>query len=129
MRWMAALIWRLPPRSRRCRSVGPELAGMGAMPAARASLASEAKRSAPAISPTSLAAVSGPQPGSATSWGRDRGHELCDLGFEGLDRGGQFAQPTQLVAGDPDAHRLLGARQAPRDLDRPLLREQRAARQ
>ena len=26
----------------------------------------------------------------------------------------------------PDAHRLLGARQAPRDLDRPLLREQRA---
>jgi hypothetical protein len=45
----------------------PELAGIGAMPPARASLASVAKRSAPAISPTSLAAVSGPQPRSATS--------------------------------------------------------------
>ena len=97
------------------------------MPAARASLASEAKRSAPAISPTSLAAVSGPAARLGDQLGRDCGHELCDLGFEGLDRGGQFAQPTQLVAGDPDAHRLLGARQAPRDLDRPLLREQRAA--
>ena len=32
MRWMAALIWRLPPRSRRWRWVRPELAGIGAMP-------------------------------------------------------------------------------------------------
>jgi hypothetical protein len=39
---------------------------MGAKPAARASLASLEKRAAPAISPTSLAAVSGPKPGS---WG------------------------------------------------------------
>jgi AAA domain len=47
-------------------AVGRELAGIGAIPAARANLASVAKRSAPAISPTSLAAVSGPQPRSAT---------------------------------------------------------------
>jgi hypothetical protein len=52
--------------------VRPELAGIGAIPAARASLASVAKRSAPAISPTSLAAVSGPQPRSATSSGATR---------------------------------------------------------
>ena len=39
------------------------------MPAARASLASVAKRPAPAISPTSLAAVSGPSPGSVSSCG------------------------------------------------------------
>jgi hypothetical protein len=36
---------------------------------------------------------------------------------------------AQLVARDPHAHRLLGAREAPADARRPLLREQRAARQ
>ncbi len=39
------------------------------MPAARASLASVAKRSTPAISPSSLAAVKGPKPGSSSSCG------------------------------------------------------------
>jgi hypothetical protein len=39
---------------------------------------------------------------------------------------GELAQPTQLVAGDPDAHRLLGPGQAPRDRRAPLLREQGA---
>src|SRR6188472_2570598 len=52
---MAALIWRLPPRSSRWRSVRPELTGMGDKPAARASLASLEKRAAPAISPTRTA--------------------------------------------------------------------------
>jgi hypothetical protein len=37
-------------------------AGIGAVPLVRASLASVPKRSAPAISPISFAAVSGPQP-------------------------------------------------------------------
>ena len=99
------------------------------MPAARASLASEAKRSAPAISPTSLAAVSGPQPGSATRCGSEAADQVGDLGFERPDRLGEFAQAAQLVAGDPDAHRLLGARQAPADPGAPLGREQRAAGQ
>jgi hypothetical protein len=66
---MAVLIWRLPPRSRRWRLVLPELTGIGAMPPARASLASLAKRWAPAISPISLPAVNGPKPGSASSCG------------------------------------------------------------
>src|SRR5215207_6558444 len=66
---MAVLIWRLPPRSRRWRLVLPELTGIGAMPPAQASLASLEKRWAPAISPTSLPAVSGPKPGSASSCG------------------------------------------------------------
>jgi hypothetical protein len=43
--------------------------GIGAAPLVRASLASLAKRVAPAISPISLAAVSGPQPRSASSCG------------------------------------------------------------
>lgn len=69
MRCSAQLIWRLPLRSRRCRLVLPDEAGIGAAPASRASLASVAKRSAPAISPISLAAVSAPQPASASSCG------------------------------------------------------------
>ena len=56
-RCSAALIWRLPPWSSRWRRVFPELAGIGATPAARASFAGVAKRWAPAISPTSLAAI------------------------------------------------------------------------
>jgi hypothetical protein len=41
----------------------------------------------------------------------------------------ELAQPAQLVARDPDAHRLLGPRQAPGDPRAPLAREQRAAGQ
>jgi hypothetical protein len=64
-----ALIWRLPPWSSRWRRVLPELAGIGATPAARASLAGVANRCAPAISPTTLAAVNGPNPGWESSCG------------------------------------------------------------
>ena len=42
---------------------------------------------------------------------------------------GELAQAAQLVARDPDAHRLLGAGEPPGDPRAPLLREQRAARQ
>lgn len=65
----AALIWRLPQVSRRWRWVLPELAEIGATPEARARLAGVAKRCAPAISPTSLAAINGPKPGWASSCG------------------------------------------------------------
>ena len=107
----------------------PELAGIGAIPAARASLASVAKRSAPAISPTSLAAVSGPQPRSATSCGATWATRSAISVSSALMVCGQLAHAAQLVARDAHAHRLLGARQAPGDLARPLLREQRAAGQ
>ena len=129
MRWMVALIWRLPPRSRRWRLVLPELTGIGATPAARASLASVLKRAAPAISPTSLAAVSGPKPGSVEQVRRDLRDQVGDLGFERLDRLAQFADAAQLVAGDADAHRLLGPREPARDARSPVAVEQRAAGQ
>src|SRR3954464_10805583 len=122
----AALSWRLPPRSRRWRRVLPELAGIGATPAARASLAAVAKRCAPAISPASLAAVSGPNPGSLSSCGASCATSSGDLALEPGDGLGELAQPAQLVAGDPDAHGLLGPGQAPRDPCAPLLREQGA---
>ena len=107
----------------------PELAGIGATPAARASLAGVAKRWAPAISPMSLAAMSGPKPGSASSCGAICFDEFGDLAGERLDGVGELAQAAQLVARDPDAHRLLGAGQPSSDLGAPLLREQRAARE
>src|SRR3954451_24471350 len=126
-RCSAALIWRLPPWSRRWRWVLPELAGIGATPAARASLAAVAKRCAPAISPTSLAAVSGPKPGSLTSRGAICPTSSVSSRSKPGDRLGELAQPTQLVARNPDAHRLLGPGPAPRDPRAPLLREQGAS--
>jgi hypothetical protein len=41
--------------------------------------------------------------------------DLGDLGLERGDRSDQLAQAAQLVAGDPDARRLLGASQTPPD--------------
>jgi hypothetical protein len=120
-RCSAALIWRLPPWSSRWRCVFPELAGIGATPAARASFAEVAKRWAPAISPTSLAAISGPKPGSVSSLRRDLLDEGGDLALELVDRERELAQSTQLVARDPHAHRLLGPREAPADARAPLL--------
>src|SRR3954466_13239134 len=119
-------MWGLPPWSSRWRRVLPELAGIGATPAARASLAAVAKRWAPAISPTSLAAVSGPNPGSLSSCGASCATSSGDLALEPGDRLGELAQPAQPVAGDPDTHGLLGPGQAPRDPRAPLLREQGA---
>jgi hypothetical protein len=52
-----------------------------------------------------------------------------DLGFQRLDGLGQFADAAQLVAGDPDAHRLLGPGQPARDPRAPLAVKQRAARE
>src|SRR5438105_10829532 len=126
---MAALIWRLPPRSSRWRSVRPELTGMGAKPAARASFASLAKRAAPAISPTGLAAVSGPKPGSSSSCGATCATRSAISASSALIAWVSSPQPAQLVAGDANAHRLLGARETPRDARAPLAVEQRAARQ
>jgi hypothetical protein len=53
--------------------------------------------------------------------GRDVVDELGDLGLERVDGGGQLAQVTQLVAGDADPRRLLGARQPPGNARAPLL--------
>jgi hypothetical protein len=113
----------------RVRWMLPELAGIGATPAARASLAGVAKRWAPAISPTSLAAISGPNPGSLSSCGAICSTRFGDLALEPVDRERELAQAAQLVARDPHAHRLLRAGEPPADADRPLVREQRAARQ
>jgi hypothetical protein len=107
----------------------PELAGIGATPAARASFAGVAKRWAPAISPTSLAAVSGPKPGLGEQLRCDCGDEAGDLCLERLDRLRELADAPQLVAGDADAHRLLGPGEAPRDAWCPAAIEQRAAGQ
>ena len=82
MRWMVALIWRLPPRSRRWRLVLAELMGRGCDSGGAGELGVTPEAAgAPAISPTSLAAVSGPKPGLERSCGRDALDEGGDLGF------------------------------------------------
>ena len=91
----------------------PELTGIGAMPPARASLASLEKRWAPAISPISLPAVSGPKPGSASSCGATWATSSAISASSALMVCGELAQVAQLVAGDPDPRGLLGAGQAP----------------
>ena len=70
-----------------------------------------------------------PEAGLGEQLRRDLGDEGGDLGLERLDRLGEFAQAAQLVAGDPDAHRLLGPGEPPADPRRSTCREQRAARQ
>ena len=83
----------------------PELMGIGAMPAARASLASVANRPAPAISPMSLAAVSGPKPGSvsrcgaswATSWAISASSALMVCESSRMRRSSSRAMRTRIV--------------------------------
>jgi hypothetical protein len=60
-------------------------------------LAAVAKRW-PAISPTSLAAISGPNPGLAEQLRRDLGNERGDLALEPVDRERELAQAAQLLA-------------------------------
>ena len=69
IRWRAALSWRLPPRLSRWRTELPDHTGIGADPLWFAKAAREWKRPTPAVSPTILAAVSGPHPGSANNEG------------------------------------------------------------
>ena len=82
IRWRATLSWRLPARLSRWRSVLPDQTGSGAVPLWRAKAARERKRPMPAVSPTSLAAVSGPQP-TGLEQGRARGRRPgADLALE-----------------------------------------------
>jgi hypothetical protein len=110
MRWIVALIWRLPPRSSRWRLVLAELTGIGATPAARASLASDEPLGA-----GELGRGQGAEPGLCERLRRDLRDQVGDLGFQRLDGLGQFADLAQLVAGDRHAHRLLGPGEPARD--------------
>jgi hypothetical protein len=84
-------------------------------PAIRVSLASVANRAMPAISPISLAAVSTPQPCSASS----RGARFATSSASSRSRAsidlGELADAPLLVARDPHARGRFGARKAPGD--------------
>jgi hypothetical protein len=76
MRWIAAFD-RTAAAAMQAMAMGsPGADGIGASPAARACLASLANRSAPAISPTSSAAVNGPTPGLGQQLWRNGGDGL-----------------------------------------------------
>ena len=112
IRCRAQLSWRLPPRSSRWRRCLPELASSGATPAWRASWASVWKRSIGPISPSSLAALKAPQPGSASSAGAVALDPRLQLAVEGEDRAGEAAAAADELARDPHQHRLLAAARA-----------------
>ena len=101
IRCKARWSWRFPVRLRRWRTVWLDQTGNEAEPLWRANAALERKRPMPAVSPMSLAAVSGPQPTkvssdgarSATRWagiceGRRRDHacRIVDRADEGQPR-------------------------------------------
>jgi hypothetical protein len=97
----AWLSWRSPPRSSRCRSRWPEEQGIGAVPVWRAKLASLANRWAPAVRPISSAAVSAPQPVSASSCGRCALTRDEQLALERVRLAAQHAELRDLLARDP----------------------------
>jgi hypothetical protein len=122
----AWLSWRSPPRSSRWRSRWPEEHGIGAVPVWRAKLASVRNRSAPAVWPIRTAAVSAPQPVSASSCGHLRLDHGEQLALERFALAGQDADlPNQL--GDPHAGAGGHATQAPVDpVELPRLLERAA---
>ena len=108
----------------------PELAGIGATPAARASLAARGEALGAGDLADELGGDQRPEPRLArAAAARSASTSSVISRSSRLDRVRELAQAAQLVARDPDAHRLLGAGQAPADPRAPLLREQRAARQ
>ena len=107
----------------------PELTGIGRDAGGAGELGVAGEALAPAISPISLAAVSGAEAGLGEQLRRDLGDELGDLGLERVDGARELAHAAQLVAGDPDARGLLGARRRRAIRVVHFLREQRAARQ
>src|SRR6266545_3568234 len=86
-RCSAALIWRLPAWSRRCRWVLPELAGIGATPAAR-----ELRWCGETLGAGDLTDELGgdqrPEPRLGEQLWRDLFDELGDVALELVDRGG-----------------------------------------
>jgi hypothetical protein len=99
----------------------PELAGIGATLAARASLAGVAKRCPPGDLADELGRRQRPEARLVEELRRDLGDARGDLALKLVDRNGELAQAAQLVARDPDAHRLLGAGQTSPDSCAPLL--------
>ena len=98
----AWLSCRSPPRLSRCWVRLPEEHGIGAVPVCSAKAASERNRSLPAVWPIRIAAVSAPQPCSASSRGRCAVTELGQLGREPLDIAVEAAQVRDLLARDSD---------------------------
>ena len=85
----------------------------------RASLASVAKRLTQAISPSSLVAVTTPQPRSTSRLGASADDALGEFELEVVDGAGELTHATQSVPRDADARGCAGARQASGDTRLP----------
>jgi len=127
MRCRAALSCRLPWRFKRWRWRAPEEASRGATPACMANLAALGKRAASPTSPSSLAAVSGPQPGMARSGPGALSDRPGDLLLQGVDLGPQGLGPPQELARDPHLHPAPAGQPLP-DLPPPRAPHERRRR-
>ena len=100
----------------------PELTGIGARPAARASFASLGEAVGAGDLADELCGGQQSAAGLGQELRRGLGDELGDLVRECVDRAGQLSDAAQLVAGDPNTGGLFCAREAARDLAQPLAR-------
>ena len=81
--------------------MSPDQTGTGALPLCRANASFERKRAMPAVSPTILAAVSGPQPGRARRVNASDRTRASISRSSCLDRDRQLADPGQELTGEP----------------------------
>ena len=116
--WKAWLSWRLPPGSKRWRSVRPEETGIGAQPGD----SGELRVGGEALDAGDLADQCGggddTEPAFDEQLWRDLVNERGELGGELADRAGEVADPADLIASDPHPDRWLSALEPATD---PLL--------
>jgi hypothetical protein len=99
MRWIAAFSCRLPLLLNRCRSRFADQTGKGAVPLCRAKASLLLKWRMSAVSPTILAAVSAPTPGSEQ--GRSElADALADRPFKDLHPSREIEGLGDELAGD-----------------------------
>jgi hypothetical protein len=105
----------------------PEEQGIGAVPVCRPNAASERNRSLPAVRPIRIAAVSAPQPGSASSWGRCALTSSCSSALSWsmwrlrLRSCATCSRAIRARAGGLLAQRAVDAVEHPRVVERPAL--------
>src|ERR1700684_4028543 len=113
--WIAWLSWRLPPGSRRCRSVRPDETGIGAQPERRAELGVGGEPVDAGDLSDQLCGDEDPEAFLGQQSGTDPGDHDGEMFIETGDRAGQLAQAVDHVAGDLDLDRGWGPTQALHD--------------
>ena len=102
----------------------PELTGIGASPGGAGELGVVGEAAGAGDFADELGGGQRPEAGLGEQLRSDLGDEAGDLDLQCLDRLRELADAAQFVAGDANAHRLLGAREATGDARAPVAVEQ-----